>query len=110
MDRSVRFYVESLGLTLKVRIADEWAEIDAGDGLIIGLHPANPGSVPVGSRGAINIELKVMLPLEQVVEALASRGVKFDGAILNYENVRLITLLDPDANAILLAQILNTGA
>ncbi|WP_281375569.1 VOC family protein [Haloferula luteola] len=109
MDRAVRFYTESLGFPLKVRIANEWAEIDAGDGLIIGLHIANPpGTVPAGTRGAINIELKAVRPLEEVKEVLGSRGVTFDGEIINYENVRLLTVLDPDGNAIILAQVLHS--
>lgn len=110
MDRAVRFYVDSLGLRLKVRIANEWAEIDAGEGLVIGLHPAQPSGVAAGVPGAINIELKATAPLEDVVTTLKRRGVPLVGEIHNYENVRLATVRDPDGNAILLAQILHTGA
>jgi catechol 2,3-dioxygenase-like lactoylglutathione lyase family enzyme len=110
MDRAIRFYVDSLGLRLKVRIASEWAEIDAGEGLVIGLHPAQPTGTAAGTPGAINIELKATVPLEDVVAILKERGVTIEGKINNYENVRLATVLDPDGNAILLAQILHSGA
>jgi catechol 2,3-dioxygenase-like lactoylglutathione lyase family enzyme len=110
MDRAVAFYTEALGLPLKTRIGGEWAEIDAGDGLIIGLHPARPPETPPpGAAGAINIEFRVTKPLEEVVAELEGRGVTFNGAILNYENVRLASLSDPDGNALLLAQVLHTG-
>lgn len=72
MDRAVEFYTKSLGLRLRVRIADEWAEVDAGKGLTIGLHPASPRTVSPGTTGAINIELGAQMPLEQLKELLLS--------------------------------------
>lgn len=105
MDRAVRFYSDSLGLRLRTRIGNEWAEIDAGDGMVIGLHPANPPTtVKPSSVGAINVELKVVGSLDDVVGALKERGVRFQGSIAEYENVRLATFTDPDGNVILLAQ------
>ncbi|HEX8285753.1 MAG TPA: VOC family protein [Pyrinomonadaceae bacterium] len=110
MDRAVAFYTEALGLPLRTRMGGEWAEIDAGDGLTIGLHPARPPATPPpGAAGAINIELRVWQPLEQIVAQLEGRGVQFNGPIQNYENVRLVSFSDPDGNAILLAQVLHSG-
>lgn len=109
MDRAVAFYVESLGLALRTRINDEWAELDAGNGLIIGLHPAQPPrTLPAGTRGAINIELRVTKPLEEVVAGLEAAGVHFNGPIVSYPNVRLASLSDPDQNELLLAQVLHS--
>jgi|GEM_PF-229437 len=109
MDRAVAFYVESLGLALRTRINDEWAELDAGNGLIIGLHPAQPPrTLPAGTRGAINIELRVTKPLEEVVARLEAVGVHFNGPIVSYPNVRLASLSDPDQNELLLAQVLHS--
>ena len=42
IDRAVTFWTEAVGLPLKTRVGTTWAEIDAGDGLIIGIHQANP--------------------------------------------------------------------
>jgi len=110
MDRAIAFYRDAMGLGLRTRIGDEWAEIDAGNGLVIGLHPARPPATPPpGAGGAINIELKVTKALEDVVARLKERGVSFNGPIQNYENVRLASFSDPDGNALLLAQVLNTG-
>jgi catechol 2,3-dioxygenase-like lactoylglutathione lyase family enzyme len=108
MDNAVDFYTRRLGLALRTRIDNEWAEFDAGDGLTLGLHPARPPqTVTPGTAGAINIELRVERPLETVVENLRSCGVSFSGEIQNYPNVRLASLLDPDKNVILLAEVLH---
>lgn len=110
MDRAVTFYTGALGLKLKTRIGNEWAEIEAGEGLIIGLHLARPPeTVAAGTIGAINIELRVTQKMESVVETLSRRGVTFQGEILNYENVRIASLLDPDSNVIILAEVLHGG-
>jgi catechol 2,3-dioxygenase-like lactoylglutathione lyase family enzyme len=105
MDRSIEFYTTKLEMLLRARVADEWAELDAGNGLIIGLHPARPPETPEpGTIGAINIELAVGKELEEVVNELKAAAVSFKGEIQNYRNVRLATLLDPDGNGIVLAQ------
>ena len=105
MDRAVRFYSETLGLRLRSRIGNEWAEIDAGDGMVIGLHPASPpATVAPGTVGAINVELKVTGSLDLDVQQLKERGVSFTKPIANYEHVRIATFTDPDGNVILLAQ------
>src|ERR1043165_7661339 len=47
MDRAVKFYSETLGLKLAYRFGDNWASVEAGRGLTIGLHPAS-GEMPAG--------------------------------------------------------------
>ncbi len=107
MDRAVTFWTDAVGLKLKNRVGTTWAEIDAGNGLIIGLHPGNPPDTATpGAIGAINIELKVTEPMEVVVEALTQRGVEFTGPIKNYEAVRIASFYDPDRNVIVLGQVL----
>jgi len=108
MDHAIDFYVTRLGLELRNRIGGEWAEIDAGRGLTIGLHPARPPeTVAAGTIGAINIELAVTKPLEEIVAELSARGVRFATPIQNYPAVRLVSAVDPDGNSILLAQVLH---
>ena len=105
MDRAIGFYTGKLGLPLRARIGNEWAELDAGNGLILGLHPARPpDTVAAGTPGAINVELFVTTPLEDVVAVLEGRGVQFKGPIEKYENVHLAWLLDLDGNAVVLAR------
>ncbi|WP_299800349.1 VOC family protein [uncultured Ruegeria sp.] len=107
IDRAINFYTKILGLKLRVKVDENWAEIDAGNGLVIGLHPASPPStVPSGTRGAIDIELHTTRPMEEVVGALSQRGAHFAGPIKNYKNVRIAALEDPDQNTIILAEVL----
>lgn len=111
MTRAITFYTETLGLRLRTRIQDEWAELDAGKGLTIGLHPAHPPTTAApGTAGAINIELTVTKPLDEIVQALKLRGVPFVGPIQDYPNVRLAQFSDPDGNVLLLAQVLHSGS
>ncbi len=105
MDRAVKFYTEALGLTLRTRIGDEWAEVATADGFVIGLHPAHPPtSCLPGTSGAINIELRAAGDLEWAIDSLTKHCVPFTGAVQNYEHVRLITCADPDGNQLFLAQ------
>src|SRR4051812_18051849 len=81
MDRAILFYTQTLGLTLVNRIANEWAEIDAGTGFIIGVHPARPPVTRPAISGSINIEFRAIGTLEATVLTLQKRGVLFDGPI-----------------------------
>lgn len=110
MGASIRFYTETLGLALRMRAGDDWAEIDAGPGLVIGLHPATPQSPAPGVRGSLAIGFNVDGKLEEVVEALSQRGVSFHGPIVEDEHVRLAFFGDPDGNQLYLAQVLHVGA
>ena len=105
MDRAVAFYTDKLGLDLTLRVDDEWAEIDAGDGFVIGLRAAGPGSPgPVGP-GGVSVCLNVAEGLERVVQQLVDQGVQLVGAIREEEHVRLAFFLDPDGNPFYLAQV-----
>lgn len=112
MNRAVHFYSQTLGLPLSTRIGDEWAELDAGQGFVIGLHPAHPDGPTPGSVGALNIEFEVpeSLSLETVVADLQGRGVVFTGPISSNEHVRLASFSDPDGNLLLLSQSVSGAA
>jgi len=104
MDRAVRFYTEKLGLSLKSRSGNEWAEVDAGDGMVIGLHPAGPHSPRPGSHGATQIGLNVQGDLESEVARLRKQGVKFHGDIKSDPGIKLAFLEDVDGNTLYLCQ------
>jgi catechol 2,3-dioxygenase-like lactoylglutathione lyase family enzyme len=109
MDRAIAFYTDAVGLRLIKRVGTTWAEIDAGEGLIIGLHPANPPqTAAAGVPGSINIELRVTVPMEEAIAALSARGVVFEGPIKEYDAVRIASFSDPDGNAIVLGQVLKS--
>lgn len=106
MDRAVAFYTQALGLQLISRFGDEWAAVDAGHGLVLGLHPVSPDAPPPGTAGAIIVGLNVVRPLDDVVETLRRRDVVFNGPIETDPNspVRLAFFCDPDGNALYLCE------
>ncbi|WP_211876965.1 VOC family protein [Pseudarthrobacter albicanus] len=104
MDRSVLFYTEVLGLGLAFRAGDHWASIDAGDGMVLGLHPAGAGSPVPGTAGAVTVGLGVDEPIEGVVSTLEGRGVVFHGSRAEAGGLRLAFFTDPDGNELYLAE------
>jgi catechol 2,3-dioxygenase-like lactoylglutathione lyase family enzyme len=107
MDRALAFYEGVLGLSLRVRIENEWAELEAGPTLTLGLHLARPPvTVAAGTAGAVNAELHISGTMEDAVATLQNRGAALDGEIHDYEHVRIAAVRDPDGNSIVLAQVL----
>ena len=104
MDAAVRFYTEGLGLKLRERHGNHWAAVDAGNGLVIGLHPATP-EMPAGRSGSMAIGLEVTRPIEQVVEMLAAKGVMFHGPIAGDKAGKFAGFADPDGNPCYLFQM-----
>ena len=105
MDRSVAFYTETLGLRLSFRAGDHWADIDAGDGLRLGLHPASPRSPAPGTAGAVTVGFTVDEPLEHVVAALREHGVSVQGPVVDQGQLTLAFITDPDGNQLYLAEL-----
>ncbi len=105
MDRAVRFYVETLGFKLQYRAGNEWASIDAGGGLVLGLHAARPDGVRPGTSGSISVGFDLNQPIAEVVEVLANRGIAFHGPIVDNGPVKLAFFGDPDGNALYLAEM-----
>ena len=105
MDKAVDFYTRVLGLRLRMRAGDHWAELDAGSGFVIGLHPRSSLAGEPGSVGAIQIGLNVTETLEEVAERLGNEGVQFDGGISDDGEVgRFARLTDMDGNRLYLWQ------
>jgi catechol 2,3-dioxygenase-like lactoylglutathione lyase family enzyme len=105
MGRAVDFYANTLGLALAGRWGNEFASIDLGRGLALGLHPAGPKSPRPGSHGAIQIGLTLDRPLDQAVTDLKARGVSFRGPIVDDGAVRLAFFGDPDDNDLYLCEV-----
>ena len=97
MDQSLAFYVDLLGLTLKGRYGDHWADIE-GPGIAIGLHPTQAG-VTVGDN--LQIALRVT-DIQAAMEALSARGIEFN--VPEDEQVRIASFHDPDGNTLYLVQ------
>ncbi|MEM7164058.1 MAG: VOC family protein [Planctomycetota bacterium] len=100
MEQAINFYTKALGMKLRMRAENFWAEVEAGPGLIIGLHPASPNAEPPGTRGCVQIGLNVSEPLEKVRSRIAEHGVEFVGEIVADGPGRFANIKDPDGNPI----------
>ena|ERR1700752_4089416 len=97
MDKAIGFYNEVLGLKLKSRYGNNWAELE-GPGITIALHPKNKG-VKTGNNMQIGLSVG---DIQSVVKELESKGVQFE---LNQDTkVKLASFTDPDGNILYLAQ------
>lgn len=104
MDQSVRFYSETLGLKLAYRFGNEWASIEAGRGLTIGLHPAT-AQMAAGRKGSMAIGLELSGSIHEAVKTLEGKGVRFDGPINKDKAGSFVGLSDPDGNQVYLAEL-----
>ena len=104
MDRSVKFYTETLGMKLMERHGNHWAAIDGGPGLSLGLHPAT-AEVPAGRPGSIAIGLYLEEPIRSAVDKLRRTGVTFQGGIIEDKPLSLAFFSDPDGTLLYLAEM-----
>jgi catechol 2,3-dioxygenase len=107
LDAAVRFYTQSLGLTLTNRFGNYWATIEAGPsywttsagagaGLTIGLHPQSPKHPAPGTVGAVGYGFETYEPVETVAARLSERGVRLAGEIITFEAGKVVSLADQD--------------
>ena len=104
MDRAVRFYSETLGLRLAYRFGDNWASVEVGKGLTIGLHPAS-AEMPAGRKGSMAIGLELSGSIHEAVKALQAKGVEFHGPVNEGKAGSFAGFEDPDGNVLYLAQL-----
>ena len=108
MEKSVRFYRDQLGMTLKFE-SKEWTEFQTGP-TTLALHPTR--QVRAGTSGSSELvagacSLGVNVPdIEATFHELQSKGVKF---VMNPteragEGIKLAVCLDPDGLQISMAQ------
>ena len=97
MEASVRFYSEVLGLKLIKRTAHDWVTFEAGSGLTIGLTLASKHYPAPGTKGGMLVGLEVDEKMEDVVERLTAKGVRFTGPIVHDERAGVFANFeDPD--------------
>jgi catechol 2,3-dioxygenase-like lactoylglutathione lyase family enzyme len=105
-DRSVRFYVETLGLVLWARHGSSWAEVEA-PGLTIGVHPARAGAPGRILAEGFAIGLQVE-NLDEAVANLMGRGVPFNGRRED-AGARFADFADPDGMRLYLVELKGHG-
>ena len=105
MDQAVQFYTQILGLKLTNRFGDNWATVEAGKGLTIGLHPASAKHPAPGTKGAIILGMEITESIDRVVARLAENGVSVKGSIIRDLSGNFATFEDPDGNEFYLWEV-----
>lgn len=97
MDNSLKFYTETLGLILKNKYGNYWADIE-GPGISIGLHPTD--KVIVRSD---NLQIGINVAnLEKAITDYEKKGIRFK--MNEDDQVRIAFFNDPDNNTLYLIQ------
>ncbi len=100
MERAVRFYRETLGLSLRSQEGDNWAVFDVG-GRLFALHRVVEGhpTAPGGATAVFAVD-----DLDRARTVLSERGVQFghEGDIEGY--ARFASFEDPDGNTVQLIE------
>jgi catechol 2,3-dioxygenase-like lactoylglutathione lyase family enzyme len=73
MDAAVNFYTNVLAMKLTNRFDNHWATVDAGKGLVIGLHSASPKFPAPGTKGGMMIGLEIDEPIEGAVDSCSGK-------------------------------------
>ena len=106
MDRSVGFYTEQLGLKLLQRYQNQFATIDAGHGLTIGLHPASAELPSGGRKQGMSIGLYLTGTINDAVKTLEGRGITFSEPVIGEGKAgNFAHFTDPDGNARYVAEM-----
>ncbi len=106
VSKAARFYVETLGFKRRELEPDDGnrIDIDAGGGLVLRLEPAGGEGTPPGARGSVSVGLEVNQPIDEVVQVLANRGVRFLGPVRVEGGWKSACFADPDGNALCLVE------
>ena len=100
MEKAVQFYTNTLGLKLKSRYGNEFAQVMA-PGTTIALHPISQNGPKPGHSDAISIGFAVD-DLDKAIAELKGKGVQFS-RISDDTQVRLAFFTDPDGNPLYLS-------
>jgi catechol 2,3-dioxygenase-like lactoylglutathione lyase family enzyme len=100
MERSKRFYAETLGLPSSNLDEDGWPEFETGNVSLYLMDPTNVGGKFEGPHTA-HIALRVP-DVARVRGELEARGVEFEGDILDTGVCHMAFFRDPDGNALML--------
>jgi predicted enzyme related to lactoylglutathione lyase len=95
MDRAVKFYGDTLGLTVKGRHGDDWTEIDA-NGLMIGLNGRETATA--SSEGGAVITFQPDTGIDAEVARLQQAGVQFSGGVSDHPWGRIAPFKDSEGN------------
>ena len=100
MERSKRFYSETLGLPSPNLDENAWPEFETGNVSVYLVDPANVGGEFTGPHTA-QIALRVP-DVHEARRALEAAGVEFQGDTLDTGVCHMAFFADPDGNALML--------
>jgi catechol 2,3-dioxygenase-like lactoylglutathione lyase family enzyme len=100
LERSTRFYEETLGLRRNPTSAGAWPEFETGNVSIYLIDPRNIGSEFTGPHTS-HIALRVP-DVREARAALEQAGVEFEGEIFDSGVCHMAFFHDPDGNALML--------
>jgi catechol 2,3-dioxygenase-like lactoylglutathione lyase family enzyme len=102
MKRSLRFFIETLGMKLVEQAGDGWAVIDAGGGFRIALHATRADGPQPEHKGSMCIGLNVKGDFDETVAIYANRGIDF--RVVKNPRVMMASFADPDGNPFYLSK------
>ena len=94
MGRAVKFYGETLGLTVKSE-GEDWSELNA-NGLTIGLNGRE--ETHSGASGGAVVTFQPDVDLYDEIVRLTDAGVEFIGEVANHPWGRIATFKDSEGN------------
>jgi catechol 2,3-dioxygenase-like lactoylglutathione lyase family enzyme len=100
MERSKRFYAETLGLPSPNLDERGWPEFETGNVSLYLMDPTNVGQEFTAPHSA-HIALRVP-DVQEARSELEEAGVEFDGETLDTGVCHMAFLRDPDGNALML--------
>jgi catechol 2,3-dioxygenase-like lactoylglutathione lyase family enzyme len=100
MERSKRFYAETLGLPSPNLDENGWPEFETGNVSLYLVDPTNMGREFTGPHSAY-IALRVP-DVHETRSELEQKGVEFEGDVLDTGVCHMAFFRDPDGNALML--------
>ena len=96
IDAAIAFYRDVLGLDLRARYGDDWAEFDAG-GTTIALHGSRGVTPPQAGATVVF----TVADLDAAMRSLGVRGVAFEGEVTEVpDGGRFASFRDPAGNLV----------
>jgi len=105
MDRAIHFYRDTLGLALRRRDGDEWAEFETGSARLA-LHARGQGHAAASGGATAVFQVD---DLDASKSMLASRGVSFGHEVEVKGFARFASFNDPDGNTLQIIEYANSG-
>jgi catechol 2,3-dioxygenase-like lactoylglutathione lyase family enzyme len=106
MDRSVAFYRDVLGLSLRTRMGEDWTEFVV-DGTTVALHGTREGHAPPQEGATVVFEVD---DLERTMTALRAKDVAFEGEVNDVPGYgRFVSFRDPDGNLLQIFERASAG-